>query len=234
MLTGMTALATPRRKPVQRRSRERVRRILAAAENLVVSAGVEALTTRQVALRAEVPVATLYQYFADREAIIAALIEGHIASMDERLTVALQALETYSVRAVVETTIAAYRADYLQRPSYVVLWFQARAGAEIADLVGDRGRELADAFHEFGVSAGILRPDTDPVVLRLCFEVADRFMEYAYRHDLGGDDRVVAEGVEMIVSHLERYATARGIQGLPAAVVTVRWRAPRTTPRRRR
>jgi AcrR family transcriptional regulator len=217
---------------MQRRSRERVRRILATAEELVVSAGVEALTTREVARRAEVPVATLYQYFADREAIIAALIEGHISSMDKRIARALAALATYSVRAVVEVTIAAYRADYLERPSYVVLWFQARAGAEVADLVGERGRALADAFHEFGVSAGLLRPDTDRVVLRLCFEVADRFMEYAYRHDLRGDDRVVAEGIEMIVTHLERYATAAGIEGLPAATVPLRWRAPQATTRR--
>jgi AcrR family transcriptional regulator len=223
----VTALATPRRRPVQRRSRERVRRILAAAEGIVASAGVEALTTREVARRAEVPVATLYQYFADREAIIAALIEGHIFSMDDRIARALQTLDSYSVRTIVETMIAAYRADYRERPSYVVLWFQGRAGPEIADMVGERGRTLADAFHDFGVGVGILRPDTDRVVLRLCFEVADRFMEYAYRHDLRGDDRVVAEGIEMIVSHLERSATAPGIEGLPASAVSVSWLPPR-------
>ena len=71
-------------------------------------------------------------------------------------------------------------------------------------------------------------------MLRLCFEIADRFMEYAYRHDLRGDDRVVAEGIEMIVSHLERYATAAGVEGLPAAEVSTRWRAPRNTARRQR
>ena len=227
-------LARHRRKPVQRRSRERVRRILAAAEDVVVTAGVDALTTREVARRSGVPVATLYQYFADRDAIIKALIEEHISSMDERIARALAVLETYSLRAIVEVTIAAYRADYVERPSYVVLWFQARAGPEIADLVGERGRALANAFHEFGIAAGILRPDTDPLVLRLCFEIADRFMEYAYRHDLRGDDRVVAEGIEMIVSHLERYATAAGVEGLPAAEVSTRWRAPRNTARRQR
>jgi hypothetical protein len=57
----------------------------------------------------------------------------------------------------------------------------------------------------------------------LCFEVADRFLEVAYRHDLGGEDRIVAEGVEMIVSHLERYATPAGIAGIPAGEMPIRW-----------
>ncbi len=222
----MTTVTPVRRKPVQRRSRARVQRILRAAEDVVVTAGVEVLTTREVARRAHVPVATLYQYFADREAIIAALIEGHIGSMDARLSRALAALETYSVRTIVETVIAAYRADYLERPSYVVLWFQGRAGTEIAALVAERGRALADAFYDFGITTGLLRRDTPPMVLRLCFEVADRFLESAYRYDLRGDDHVAAEGTEMIVSHLERYVTPAGIDGIPAVDVSVRWQPP--------
>jgi AcrR family transcriptional regulator len=226
-LAKWTAVATmprTRRIPVQRRSRERVERILRAAEQLVVSDGVEALTTRAVAQRAEIPIATLYQYFADREAIIAALIKRHLVSMDERIATALQALDTFSVRSIVETTVDAYRADYRERPSYVVLWFQGRLSAEIARLIRERDDLLADAFHRFATTLGLLRPDTDPLVIKLCFELADRFLEVAYRHDLGGDDRVVKEGTEMIIAHLERYATAAGVAGIDAAAVSERWR----------
>ncbi len=72
-------------------------------------------------------------------------------------------------------------------------------------------------------SSGCCEPDIDPLVIRLCFEVADRFLEVAYRHELEGDDRVVAEGVEMIVAHLERYATPAGLTGIDAASVQPRW-----------
>ncbi len=226
-----TARMTPprtrivRRKPVQRRSRERVERILAAAEQLVVGSGVQALSTRVVARRADVPVATLYQYFADREAIMAALIERHISSMDGRIAEALAALPAYSVRSVVETTVAAYRADYREHPSYVVLWFQGRMSAEIAAFIRARDEQLAVQFHRFATGAGLLRPETDPLVLRLCFELADRFLEVAYRHELRGEDRVVDEGIEMIVSHLERYATPAGKAGVKARSLP-RWQAP--------
>lgn len=210
---------------MQRRSRERVERILRAAEQLVVARGVEALSTREVALRADIPVATLYQYFADRDAIISALIERHVGSMDRRIAAALGSLQSYSVRSVVETTVQAYRAAYRERPSYVVLWFQGRLSADIAVYIRERDDLLADEFHRFATKAGVLRADVDPLVLRLCFEIADRFLEVAYRHDLGGEDRVVEEGVAMIVAHLERYATPAGVVGIPADELASRWGA---------
>ena len=83
----------------------------------MVSQGVGALGTREVALRADIPVATLYQYFADRDSIISALIKRHVTSMDGRIAAALGSLTRYSVRAVVETTVGAYRAAYRERPS---------------------------------------------------------------------------------------------------------------------
>jgi AcrR family transcriptional regulator len=221
--TTVATIPRARRIPVQRRSRERVERVLRAAEELVVSSGVEALTTRGVAERAQIPVATLYQYFADREAIISALIERHVLSMDERIGAALQGLDRYSVRSIVETTVTAYRADYRERPSYVVLWFQGRLSADIARFIRERDDLLADAFHRFATELGLLRPGTDPVVIRLCFELADRFLEMAYRHELGGDDRVVKEGIEMIIAHLERYATPAGVAGIDAATASERW-----------
>ena len=62
-----------RRVPSQQRSRLRVEAILDAAERLVLTEGVEALTTRAIATEAGVPVASLYQYFGDKEAVLLAL-----------------------------------------------------------------------------------------------------------------------------------------------------------------
>jgi AcrR family transcriptional regulator len=216
----------PRRIPVQRRSRERVEGILLAAEQIVVREDVDALTTRAVAERAKVPVATLYQYFAGREAIIAALIERHVTAMDERLAEDLAALRSYSIRTLVETVVNAYVAGYRVRPSYVVLWFQGRVSAESVARVRERTSQLAVQFHSFALAAGLLEPDTDPLVLELAADTIDGFLDLAYRNDLGGDQRVVRAGIEMIVSHLERYATPAGLAGVTAADLAARWEAP--------
>jgi AcrR family transcriptional regulator len=211
-----------RRAPVQHRSRERVEEILRAAERLVVRGGVDALTTRAVATTAHVPVASVYQYFADRDAIMAALIERHVLAMDEQLAVEVTALETFSVRTLLQATVAAYVAGYRQRPSYVILWFQGRVSPEIATFVRNRSEDLATRFHTFSVAAGLVRPETDVLVFELAAEMIDAFLAVAYRDDIGGDERVVAQGIEMITTYIERHATPAGINGVPAAEIAGR------------
>ena len=62
-----------RKVPQQTRSRDKVARVLAAADRLLASHGAEALTTTRVAAAAGVSVGTLYQYFANKEAILVAM-----------------------------------------------------------------------------------------------------------------------------------------------------------------
>lgn len=216
--------STSRRTPVQRRSRERVERALLAAEQILLQEGVEALSTRTVAAAADLPVATLYQYFEDREAIIKALIARQVEAMDERLTAALATLETFSIRTLVTTTVEAYVAGYRDYPSFVVLWFQGRVSADIRDEVRTRTHQIADDMRRFCAAAGIIRADVDPLPLRLVAEMIDAFLAVAYSRDLRGDQRVVQEGIEMITGYLEQYATPAGIAGIPRAELAAEWR----------
>lgn len=211
----------PRRTPVQHRSRERVEAILEAAEQLVVDDGIDALTTRAVATSARVPVASVYQYFADRDEIIAALIKRHVVAMDQQLSTEIAALETISVRTLVRATVAAYRAGYARRPSYVILWFQGRVCAEIVAFVRGRSEDLARRFHAFALSAGLLEPNTDVVVFELAAEMIDAFLAVAYRDSVRGNDRVIAEGIEMVTAYIERHAASDRVGGVAAAELAI-------------
>ena len=71
----LPAAQQARRAPVQQRSRVRVEAMLDAAAALVVERGVEGLGTRAIAEAAGLPVASIYQYFADKDAILLALVE---------------------------------------------------------------------------------------------------------------------------------------------------------------
>jgi AcrR family transcriptional regulator len=221
-VTGARNHDRTRRTPVQHRSRERVEEILRAAERLVVRDGVDALTTRAVATAARVPVASVYQYFADRDGIMAALIERHVLAMDEQLTAEVTALETFSVRTLVQATVAAYVAGYRQRPSYVIIWFQGRVSPEIATFVRRRSEDLATRFHAFSIAAGLVRPETGVLVFELAAEMIDAFLAVAYRDDLGGDERIIDEGIEMITSYIAPHATTAGLDGVPAAEIAGR------------
>lgn len=63
-----------KRAPVQQRSRDKVSRALAAADEIVRQEGVEAISLPHVAERAGVSVGALYQYLPDREAIVTVLV----------------------------------------------------------------------------------------------------------------------------------------------------------------
>ncbi|MDY3127310.1 MAG: TetR/AcrR family transcriptional regulator [Corynebacterium sp.] len=66
-------LLVPRRRPAQARSRLRFERILKAAREVLVETGFESFTFDEVAKRAEVPIGTLYQFFANKYVLICEL-----------------------------------------------------------------------------------------------------------------------------------------------------------------
>lgn len=210
-----------RRQPTQRRSRERVERILDAAAALIVAEGVAGLSTRTIAQRAEVPVASLYQYFADKEEIVLALVERDIAEMDQAVLRAVSTLPTLTVRAVVEATMRAFVSVYHRRPAFVVIWWRGRTSQAVQGFCREHNKRVAKTLADFAIQAGILRADTDPMVAELGVEVGDRVFQIAFEHDNRGDERVIAEGIDLVASYLERHATAAGLAGIsPASPVS--------------
>ena len=67
-----------RKSPTQSRSKITVEAILQATTHILLTEGAQNLTTNHVAERAGVSIGSLYQYFPNKEALIAALIEQHV------------------------------------------------------------------------------------------------------------------------------------------------------------
>ncbi len=64
--------------PKQKRGQERVELILNAASELLAELGYEAATITAIAARANTSVGSLYQFFANKEAILYALVERYV------------------------------------------------------------------------------------------------------------------------------------------------------------
>ena len=195
-----------RRAPTQRRSRERVELVLDAAADLVAEQGVDALGTRAIAARAGVPVASIYQYFTGRDAIVLALVQRDTGEMDRRVAEAVTGLDHPDVRSVVEATMRAFVSVYHQRPSFVVIWWRSRTNAAVKTFCRDHNRQVAAMLHGFATGAGLLRPDTPLRDVELAVEVGDRVFELAFEQDLRGDDELIARGVDLVTGYLERFA----------------------------
>lgn len=75
----------PRKSPVQKRSKNTVEIILAAAAQVFEAHGYAAGTTNRIAKKAGVSIGTLYQYFPSKEAVAVALLEKHISDTERHL-----------------------------------------------------------------------------------------------------------------------------------------------------
>jgi AcrR family transcriptional regulator len=207
---------TTRRTPTQARSRELVGKVLDAASRIVVAQGVDALTTRSIAAAARVPVASLYQYFADRDAILLALVERDTDEMDAQVRADLAALETLSVRSLVETTMRAYTKVYARRADFVEIWLRGRTNTAVHEFGRRHNQRTARELRDFAIGAGLVRPDLPAPAAELAVEIGDRVFQLAYETSDEGDRLVVDEGIAMVAAYLLRYATDAGVDGVPA------------------
>lgn len=209
-------IRTERRAPSQRRSKDRVAKILDAAAELVVSHGVEALSTRRIADTARVPVASIYQYFADKEEILLELVKRDTEEMDAHVAETVAALETLSIRSVVTTTMQAFLDVYARRREFVAIYFHGRTNAAIFDFCREHNARIAQALFAVMTQAGLLSAEADLARGQFAVEIGDRVLEWAFREGYTGDQAVIDDGIEILVGYLERFATDAGRAGIPS------------------
>jgi AcrR family transcriptional regulator len=71
------------RSPLQARGRARIEAVLDATAELIVEKGLEGVTMHGVARRAQTPIGSMYHFFPDRDSLLAALWDRHIAALEE-------------------------------------------------------------------------------------------------------------------------------------------------------
>ncbi|MFC8663518.1 TetR/AcrR family transcriptional regulator [Streptomyces sp. NPDC057199] len=130
----------PRRRPRQVRAELTRDRILTAAAHVFAEYGYAAGTTNRIAERARVSIGSLYQYFPNKDAILAELLVRHIdrgtwAQADE-LDLSPGSLEA-TVRALVRDAIDNHRDD----PQLLrIMIEEASFSQEVIDTIERHGR----------------------------------------------------------------------------------------------
>lgn len=207
-----------RRKPVQKRSRERVEQILlAAADVLAKSGGADELTTTSVSKRSGVPVATIYRYFADRMAIIAALIDRETVEIDEAIVAGLRELETVSLDTLLDTFMMTHLRHFQSRRRSILLWFGARQSKTVLDRVDKRYAYLGSWLIESSEAAGLLKPNVPEFGGEAIVWLCDRTFEFIFRVERSPEtqEAILRELLEMMKHQIRKYATPLGIEGVP-------------------
>jgi AcrR family transcriptional regulator len=109
--------AQPRKRPAQQRSRETVRVMLEAAARIFEERGIAAATTDAIAERAGVSIGSLYQYFPNKEALLATLAACHLLAAQAALEPALALLDANApAGAAIPALVRALIASHTHRP----------------------------------------------------------------------------------------------------------------------
>ncbi len=140
------------REPVQARAQRRRDSLLDAAQRLLAREGFAAINTNAVAREASAAIGTVYDYFPNKAALLAALLERYRARLRAALLTALgrdgadadadnAALE---LDAIVERGVRAFADFYRREPGYAQLWLGSQLSAPLREAGASWGHEFAE------------------------------------------------------------------------------------------
>jgi AcrR family transcriptional regulator len=122
-----------RRSPRQTRAEDTVDAILEAAFQLLEADGVERLTTNHIAARAGVSIGTLYQYFADKHDILAALAERRATAVRDQIAeTVINQPERGAARQIVRALMQGFEGSPATREALLAAYYRGGADARLA------------------------------------------------------------------------------------------------------
>ncbi|MDA2811589.1 TetR family transcriptional regulator [Nocardiopsis sp. RSe5-2] len=206
-----------RRRPAQRRSMERVERLLRACAAVLEEEGADAVTTTEVARRAEIPIGTVYQFFHDKDGLVRALAARNMELFTHRLSERLEASGGADWAGAALTAVDTYVDMRRTVPGFGVLDADPDPGHDPEACAprppsgrsgpGRRDDRVSGTLLAMGLTAtgGPPDPETERRV-RVAVEAADAVLSLAFRTDPGGDPALITECRELLRSYLGRPA----------------------------
>lgn len=159
----------PRKRPSQDRSRFTVEAILVATERVLAEHGVAGATTNRIAEVAGVSIGSLYQYFPNKDALVAQVRERTEASFQREIDPVVERLLDLpvdrAIRGLVELLIARHRETLGVHNAL------AEEEDALHDALLDRWQGVLEAYLE--AHREVLRPRNLPLAARVGLEVIE-------------------------------------------------------------
>jgi AcrR family transcriptional regulator len=198
-----------RRKPRQERSVATVDAILEAATYLLVRDGWAKLTTNRVAERAGVNIASVYQYFRNKEAIVAELQRRHSARIERAVRQASPTGRSrQTLRSLLREVIAAVVDEHRVEPALHRVFEEELPLSARRRIAGSRS-PLVEHWRETSQQylKHLPRPDVAAFIARTCAHAVVH--QAAIEHpEFLRDATLVDELLVLLERYLDRRAKA--------------------------
>lgn len=173
---------SPRRIPVQKRSKKRVAWILQATRELLIETGLEAMSCEAIAARANVPVGTVYQFFPNKFAIICELdrLDTEVVGIE---------LDSYAssvptphwqnlLSALIDRLAHGWRAD----PSRRAVWLSMQATPAMRQQAVENQGILANLVEKYvALLLPNVRRDQQSIIARVVVHVLYSMLNFSVR-----------------------------------------------------
>ncbi|WP_207308728.1 TetR/AcrR family transcriptional regulator [Marinobacter caseinilyticus] len=191
------------RKPLQGRSRERVNKVLAVAETLLLEVGPEGLSIPDVARQSGVPRASIYQFFPNKYALLLAIADIHLGRVAALIGTIEHQLRGASLEALGTITTRAAADYYNHHPvaSMLILGGPMSRNAYLAQefTIQDIGRRLRALLARDRPQ--LVVPD-DPDVMTIAVEIAFACMKHSYFTHASITDAMAEQAAQAAVAYL--------------------------------
>ena len=202
-----------RRAPRQERSRVTVEAILEASAQIICEHGYEKASTNRIAKRAGVSIGTLYQYFPNKEALIARLIDRHtdeLMSLIGRQLLALVGVPLEeAVRQLIYTMLEAHRVNPELHRACAEQVHHVGMAEQVRDVTR-RSAALVRAYLE--QHRAMLRVDDLDMATFMIVTCVEAVTQNAVlsRPDYLGDDALVEHTTALVLRYLLKDLPAEG------------------------
>ncbi len=138
-----------RRVPKQTRSQERFDKIIEVAANLFLEKGFDGATTNEIARRADISIGSLYQYFNNKESIVAALADRYVKALREvTADVVGTDIAELSTATAVDALLDPILEFHLSFPEFRMLWLGTEVSPELRANMRAMDDELTGRVEE--------------------------------------------------------------------------------------
>lgn len=161
MRMGSSLPLNPRKSPRQSRSVATVNAIFEATLQVLESDGPARLNTTRVARRAGVSVGTLYQYFPNKQALLFAALERHLAMLADAIEKACDENRSATVEAMAAAVVKAYlQTRMVQAEVTPALYLVAREidVRQLAEQATQRSETAIEAMLSTAIDGRLIDP----------------------------------------------------------------------------
>lgn len=148
-----TESLNPRKKPQQRRSRVTIDTIFEATIQVLLANGLDRITTVQIADRAGVSVGSLYQYFPNKRALLAAVVKRHVGEVVDATIHACKSAHGKTIGEMCATMMTAFVDAKTRRPEVSRALYLPSAAVNADAIVKEEAGRCAQAVHEMLMTA---------------------------------------------------------------------------------